>query len=247
MRSLRNSTSVCTGRVELNSIGFDNGHPAIRLPFSDSCSSPDLSPKRAWKYHVNDRRQMPPEIKTILVGDSGVGKTSIATRAADNAFQHNLSPTIGASAFSFDVDSATGPISFNLWDTAGQDTFRNIIPLYFRGAHAAIVVFDLTNKDSFDHLATWVDLVKEHTQPNIAIVIVGNKSDMSERCVSTDEAMSFTQSVGAAFYTETSAMTGQSVHEVFQDLAEMETLKSHREQAKVTLRLDEPTQQNQCC
>jgi small GTP-binding protein len=158
--------------------------------------------------------------KVIVIGDAGVGKTSIVQRATTNAFQETYSPTVGAGQAYLTVHTdALGSIRLQIWDTAGQDCFNHLQPLYAKGAAGIVVVFDLTQKSSFDHLDKWFELTGADTS-NCEIVLVGNKVDMDERVIEPEEAEHYADTRNCQ-YIEVSAKTGQRISDVFQIMGEL--------------------------
>jgi Ras-related protein Rab-5C len=125
--------------------------------------------------------------RIIFIGDSGVGKTSIIHRIRTGAFLAQSRPTVGTGVTQFSAKTEMGQKIFQLWDTAGQEVYRKIIPIYFKGADAAIIVFSFTDPTSYENLAGWVDELHENTDPDTATILVGNKID-AERLVSETDA-----------------------------------------------------------
>lgn len=175
-------------------------------------------------------------IKLILLGDAGTGKTSLALRFALNEFRPYLEATIGASFFeksiileeeTDDEDLPTNQkrrhVIFKIWDTAGQEKYRALAPMYYRGAAAAIIVFDISRFSSFQLLKEWVEELKEKGPPDIVIVICGNKLDLEasgDRQVSKQDASDYATKIGAG-YVETSARDDTHVTELFEQVASM--------------------------
>ena len=145
-------------------------------------------------------------IKLCIIGDSGVGKTCISSRLVDGAFKPDEKSTIGASFVSTTIENT----KIVIWDTAGQEKYRSMVGMYYRGASGAIIVYDITNKQSFVDVTTWhTDLMKTATD-DIALCVVGNKSDLTDfRQVPTEEGQELAEKLGALFY-EGSALNGQS-------------------------------------
>ncbi|XP_064337685.1 ras-related protein Rab-31 isoform X2 [Camelus dromedarius] len=115
--------------------------------------------------------------------DTGVGKSSIVCRFVQDHFDHNISPTIGASFMTKTVPCGNELHKFLIWDTAGQERFHSLAPMYYRGSAAAVIVYDITKQDSFHTLKKWVKELKEHGPENIVMAIAGNKCDLSDiRC-----------------------------------------------------------------
>jgi small GTP-binding protein len=183
---------------------------------------------------------MPPEAKVILVGDSGVGKTCIAGFATHGSFQHGSQPTVGAGIFHLNVNTPSeGPISLNIWDTAGQERYENFVPMYARDASGAVVVFDITRAESYEHLEKWFELIRADTA-NCEIVLVGNKADLAaERVVDFDTAQAFAEDHHID-YVESSAKTGQGVSAIFDRLGEL-ILKFPKQQAEIGGRVEVET------
>jgi Ras-related protein Rab-5C len=160
------------------------------------------------------------KFKVVLVGDSGVGKTCIANRALRGSFTEDSSPTVGATLLPLHTPTGTD-VTLEIWDTAGQDQYRTLVPMYYRGAAAAIVCFDLTQRGSFESLAQWVDSIKQAASDDCEIVLLGNKADLAAtRQVQFDEAEDTCFKLSANFFLEVSAKTGQNITEVFERLAE---------------------------
>lgn len=148
--------------------------------------------------------------RVIFIGDSGVGKTSIIHRAKFGVFEAHTVPTIGAGTTTMKFESSDKSIEYQLWDTAGQEIYRNIVPIYFKGAVGAIVCFAMNDPESFKSLQSWVDQLIAHGDNNTGIVIVGNKIDTENVCVDETNARKWAQSNGYTIFF-TSALTGQSV------------------------------------
>ncbi len=162
--------------------------------------------------------------KCIVVGDGGVGKTALTIRFSQGFFAEDYKMTIGVD---FKVKTITvydpngNPIraKLQIWDTGGQERFASIRPMYYRGALGALLIFDLTSYESFEHLPRWIEEIRANTSTEIPLLLVGNKSDLEEsRAVSPEEINEFTQKFNL-FYMETSAKTGAGVGDCFYILA----------------------------
>ncbi|XP_048208062.1 ras-related protein Rab-31-like [Perognathus longimembris pacificus] len=159
------------------------------------------------------------ELKVCLLGDTGVGKSSIARRFAEDNFEHNVHPTIGASFMTKTVPYGNELHKFLIWDTAGQERFHSLAPLYYRGSAAAVIVYDITKQDSFHTLKKWVKELKEHGPENIIMAIAGNKCDLSDiRQVPLKDAEEYAESIGA-IVVETSAKDAVNIKELFQGIS----------------------------
>jgi len=160
------------------------------------------------------------EAKIVLLGDTGVGKTSIALRFTQDTFQPRTNPTIGASFLMKNMVVDDKKIKLQIWDTAGQERFRSLAPMYYRGASAAILVYDITSAVSFNKVKEWVNELRLNVPEDIIMVVVGNKLDRAQkhRQLKVETGQDYARSVGAAF-TESSAKTKEGIEEVFMDIA----------------------------
>ncbi|GAB4814063.1 hypothetical protein N2152v2_001109 [Parachlorella kessleri] len=149
--------------------------------------------------------------KLVLLGEMGCGKTSI--------FTENQESTIGASFFTKTLPEKH--VKFEIWDTAGQERYHSLAPMYYRGAAAAIVVFDVTHPSSFERAKKWVWELRQNVQnPNLIIALVGNKVDLAEsRQVSEADARGYA-SEGGLLYFETSAKNNINVTQLFEEVAD---------------------------
>ncbi|EEC81205.1 hypothetical protein OsI_24236 [Oryza sativa Indica Group] len=156
----------------------------------------------------------------VLLGDLGAGKTSIVVRFAKGLYYDCQESTIGAAFFSqvLIMDEAT--VKLDIWDTAGQERYHSLAPMYYRGAAAAVVVYDISSTDSYIRARKWVDELQRQGNPHLVMALVGNKVDLEEkRQVGTQEAMEYAERNGL-FFIETSAKTSQNVTELFYELAD---------------------------
>ncbi|XP_064388100.1 uncharacterized protein LOC135336273 isoform X2 [Halichondria panicea] len=169
------------------------------------------------------------EAKVVVLGSQGVGKTCLVLRHVSNTFSQSVSPTIGASFFNFSMTVNGYRIKLQLWDTAGQERFRSMAPMYYRRANAALIVYDITQKRTFDEAKEWVRELESKVDSNLALCVVGNKCDLAgEREVSREQGLDFAHQIGAMF-TETSA-AHNSVKEAFLKVAQgVITLHQHNQ------------------
>eukprot|EP00741_Cyanophora_paradoxa_P001045 tig00000455_g1006.t1 len=173
----------------------------------------------------------------VTLGDSNVGKTSLLLRFADDSFVDNYVSTIGVDFKNRTIDLAGKTIKLQIWDTAGQERFRIISNTYYRLAQGIVVCFDVTNKESFDNVKTWLKRIDKHSRGDVNKILVGTKCDLTaQRQVDTNTAAEFARSLNIP-YLETSAKTGYKVDEVFIMLAE--SIKKRMESAAETV--DEDT------
>ncbi|CDW88875.1 ras-related protein rab-22a [Stylonychia lemnae] len=162
--------------------------------------------------------------KVVILGDSGVGKTSILLRYIQNKFEGSNLPTLGASFKSqmIQLPNENDQIKLNLWDTAGQEKFKSLTRMYYQDAEAAIIVYDITFRESFDSAKNWIeDLRNNANVPDILVAMVGNKCDLTDEAeVALEEAISFARSVKAEIIKETSAKDATGISELFLEIAQ---------------------------
>ncbi|XP_058466209.1 uncharacterized protein LOC131439331 [Malaya genurostris] len=159
------------------------------------------------------------EAKIVVLGSQGVGKTSLVVRYVSNLYTKEVSPTIGASFFTCKVNLEDFKVKMQVWDTAGQERFKAMAPLYYRNANAALLVFDLTQYNSFVEIKSWVQELQRNVQEPMVLSLVGNKLDLEEkRAVSREEASLYATSIGGNYF-ETSALQDQGIEQVFISIA----------------------------
>ncbi|CBZ50779.1 rab22a, member RAS oncogene family, related [Neospora caninum Liverpool] len=158
--------------------------------------------------------------KLVLLGDTSVGKSCLVVRFAKDEFYEYQESTIGAAFMTQSVDLGSCIVKFEIWDTAGQERYRSLAPMYYRGAAAAVVVYDISNRDSFQGAKSWVqELQTVNDRSNVVIALAGNKEDLgAERQVPKQEAQQYADEHGILFI-ETSAKTGHNVNELFYEIA----------------------------
>ncbi|OMJ89225.1 hypothetical protein SteCoe_8611 [Stentor coeruleus] len=153
--------------------------------------------------------------KYIIIGDTGVGKSCLLLQFTDSRFRNDHDLTIGVEFGAKIVQIENKSIHLQIWDTAGQESFRSITRGYYRGAAAALLTFDITRRDTFLSLSRWLEETKNNGNPNMVIVLVANKVDLdSQRVVSREEAEKFAKE-NKMSYIETSAKTAFNVNETF--------------------------------
>ncbi|XP_022939060.1 ras-related protein RABF1-like [Cucurbita moschata] len=183
------------------------------VPGRASGGSGRLNPKNRAADSKNLR------VKLVLLGDSGVGKSCIVLRFVRGQFDPTSKVTVGASFLSQTIvlqDSTT--VKFEIWDTAGQERYAALAPLYYRGAAVAVVVYDITNSDSFAKAKYWVKELQKHGRSDIILALVGNKADLQEeRKVSVQDGTEYAEKNGL-FFIETSAKTADNINELFEEI-----------------------------
>jgi len=143
--------------------------------------------------------------KLLLIGDSGVGKSCLLLRFADDSYLDSYISTIGVDFKIRTVEQDGKTIKLQIWDTAGQERFRTITSSYYRGAHGIIIVYDVTDQDSFNNVKQWLNEIDRYASDNVNKLLVGNKSDLTaNKVVATETAKAFADEMGIPFM-ETSA------------------------------------------
>ncbi len=158
--------------------------------------------------------------KLLLIGDSGVGKSCLLLRFADDTYTESHISTIGVDFKIRTVELDGKVIKLQIWDTAGQERFRTITSSYYRGAHGIIVVYDVTDEESFNNVKTWLNEINRYANENVNKLLVGNKSDLtSKKVVDHATAKAFADEIGIPFL-ETSAKSADNVEQAFMTMAQ---------------------------
>ncbi|KAK1356451.1 GTP-binding protein YPTM2 [Heracleum sosnowskyi] len=153
--------------------------------------------------------------KLLLIGDSGVGKSCLLLRFADDSYLDSYISTIGVDFKIRTVEQDGKTIKLQIWDTAGQERFRTITSSYYRGAHGIIVVYDVTDQESFNNVKQWLSEIDRYASESVNKLLVGNKCDLtSQKVVSTETAQAFADEIGIPFM-ETSAKSATNVEQAF--------------------------------
>jgi len=159
------------------------------------------------------------QFKLVLLGESAVGKSSLVLRFVKGQFHEFQESTIGAAFLTQTVCLDDTTVKFEIWDTAGQERYHSLAPMYYRGAQAAIVVYDITNADTFERAKSWVKELQRQASPNIVIALSGNKADLTtNRIVEYDEASAYAEE-NSLLFMETSAKTALNVNDIFLAIA----------------------------
>jgi small GTP-binding protein len=188
----------------------------------------------------------PPRRKVVLLGNSGVGKTALVERARDDIFQGIHVPTVGAQFISLELMRDAEKYILELWDTAGQEVFRSLVGFYARDAQGAFILFDVTERPSFEELPKWIEFIRENS-PRAALILFANKIDLTEqRAVSREEAETFAANNGVTFF-EGSAKTGENVNDTFEKMLELVTVGVKAGRDALVLEGGEVGQKKGCC
>ena len=150
----------------------------------------------------------------LIIGDSTVGKTSILSRFANGTFNSNYLATVGLDNFTKDETIDDKNVRIKIWDTAGQERYKALTKGFFRNAEGIMIVYDVTNQESFENLKNWIQSIKDNMGNDflerIPVVIIGNKIDSDEREIKTEDAESFSKQQNYPYF-ETSAKTGENI------------------------------------
>lgn len=193
--------------------------------------------------------------KIILIGDSGVGKTSLMKRYTDDVYVKDAASTIGVDFKIKTIMVNNKKVKLQIWDTAGQERFRAIVSHYYRGAHGIMLVFDMLNKESFEHLKDWMaELEKRDVSKITQVKILGNKIDCKEQIQVTDEDIRVfldAYKLPASSFSEVSAQSDVNVEDSFVNLTkcliEAYGNTSTKLTSKLAFKTKEDTKQSRCC
>ncbi|KAM4790356.1 LOW QUALITY PROTEIN: ras-related protein Rab-6A [Molothrus aeneus] len=187
------------------------------------------------------------KFKLVFLGEQSVGKTSLITRFMYDSFDNTYQATIGIDFLSKTMYLEDRTIRLQLWDTAGQERFRSLIPSYIRDSAAAVVVYDITNVNSFQQTTKWIDDVRTERGSDVIIMLVGNKTDLADkRQVSIEEGERKAKELNVMFI-ETSAKAGYNVKQLFRRVAAalpgMESTQDKSREDMIDIKLEKPQEQ----
>ena len=158
-------------------------------------------------------------LKYIIIGDAAVGKSNLLLRFAQNDFKSEYQLTIGVEFGAKNIDIDNKKYRLQIWDTAGQENYRSITRAYYKNSVCALLVSEITNRDSFEHISSWLEDCLSQSPKTVFMVLVGNKSDLEDkRRVTTEEGQQMAKNHNMIFY-ETSAKTGDNVDKIFEESA----------------------------
>ena len=167
--------------------------------------------------------------KIIIVGESGVGKSSLSIRASRNYFEDFYSPTVGFEFLTFNVKVEDQNVKLQIWDTCGQEVYHSLISSFYRSASLAIIVYSIDSEESYKNIEKWLNDIKSQSNPDCKIFLIGNKADLEDkRQVTREDGEKFFQEHKLSYFTETSAKTSFNVQNVFIQVAK-ELYKQHEE------------------
>ena len=187
----------------------------------------------------------------LIIGNSIVGKTSILTKYTTKSYNENYLATVGLDFFTKDETIDNKIIRIKIWDTAGQERYKAITKCFFQRAQGIIIVFDVTNRKSFDDLKIWIDSINSQSQltedlENMPIIIIGNKIDIPKRVIDKETAMNFAKEQNFDYY-ETSAKTGEGVDNAIRELVKKVMAYNTKKNGRDNLKLIESSKKRKCC
>ena len=154
-------------------------------------------------------------IKFIIVGDQGVGKTNILHHFSEGKFSNSYNATIGIDYLSHDIKIDNRIFHLQIWDTAGHERFRSVTKGYYSKAACALIIYDITDYKSLESVKNWIDEIKLYSNPNIYLILVGNKIDLkSKRVISIEKGKQLAEKYELDFF-ESSALTGENINSIF--------------------------------
>ncbi len=169
-------------------------------------------------------------IKLILVGDESVGKTSIITQFSEHQFTNEYIPTIGSDKIIKEIEIKGEKLKVEIWDTVGQEQYRTVNKIFIKNAQIALIVYDITNKDSFNHLNFWLQEINDNNSKKVICCVLSNKTDLYEnQVVESEEGKNFAAEKKMKFF-ETSAKDYESIENVFFEICEDYLVQKKREE-----------------
>ena len=184
------------------------------IPINDDEFNMELLPEDFAQYDIS--------FKIIVIGDSGVGKSCLTTQAVRNNFQEFYQATVGFEFLTFNLRINNNVVKLQIWDTCGQEVYKSLISNFYRNSSLALILYAINNRDSFLHAETWLNDLKNQSNPNVRVFLVGNKSDLeNERVVTKEEAEKFKTEKKLDKFIETSAKTGENARSALLEAAKL--------------------------
>jgi len=191
-----------------------------------STSENDNSSSTVEDYKIEmlpeDYPQYDLSFKLIFIGDSGVGKSCLTTKAVKNNFEEYYQATVGFEFLTFNMKVNDKVIKLQIWDTCGQEIYKSLISNFYRNSSLAVIIYAIDNKESFNHAENWLNDLKSQANPDVRIFLVGNKADLEEdRKVSKEEGEKYKEEQHLDLFLETSAKTGHNARNVLVEAAKI--------------------------
>ena len=184
------------------------------IPVEDDEFKIELLPEDFAQYDIS--------FKIIVIGDSGVGKSCLTTQAVRNNFEEFYTATVGFEFLTFNMRINNNVLKLQIWDTCGQEVYKSLISNFYRNSSLALILYAINNKDSFQHAETWLNDLKNQTNPNVRVFLVGNKSDLeNERVISKEDGEKFKEEKKLDRFIETSAKTGENARSALLEAAKL--------------------------
>ena len=204
--------------------------------------------KEEQNKNTTNNSKRPKSQKIVLIGDSNVGKTSIIDQFIENKFGETK-PSIGALHKLKNIKNSSGEdVQLDIWDTAGQEKFKSIVPMYYKGSKGIIIVYDITSKDSFEGAKKWIADIEANNN-SASLILVGNKTDLGDnREIMTDQGQTYSTGKNI-IYLECSAKLNENINEIFKTVADkIQKLNENVNTSKLTINVSpQETKQNYCC
>ena len=184
------------------------------IPVEDDEFKIEILPEDFAQYDIS--------FKLIAIGDSSVGKSCLTTQAVRNNFMEFYQATVGFEFLTFNLRMNSNVVKLQIWDTCGQEVYKSLISNFYRNCTLALIVYAINNRTSFEHVENWLNDLKNQSNPNVRVFLVGNKSDLEqERQVSKEEAEKFKEEKKLDVFMETSAKTGENARNVLLEAAKI--------------------------
>ena len=188
--------------------------PNQSVPIEDDEFNIELLPEEYPQYDIS--------FKIIVIGDSSVGKSCLTTQAVRNKFIDFYQTTVGFEFLTFNLRMNSRVVKLQVWDTCGQEVYKSLISNFYRNSSLALIVYAINNRDSFEHAEIWLSELKNQSNPNVKIFLVGNKCDLeNNRVVSKEEGIKFKEEKNLDKFVETSAKTGKNARNILLEAAKM--------------------------
>ena len=188
----------------------------------ESAKNPTSTEDYKIEMLPEDYPQYDLSFKLIFIGDSGVGKSCLTTKAVKNNFEEYYQATVGFEFLTFNMKVNDKVIKLQIWDTCGQEIYKSLISNFYRNSSLAVVIYAIDNKESFNHAENWLNDLKSQANPDVRIFLVGNKADLEEdRKVSKEEGEKYKEDQHLDLFLETSAKTGHNARNVLVEAAKI--------------------------
>ncbi len=184
------------------------------IPINDDEFNIELLPEDFAQYDIS--------FKIIVIGDSGVGKSCLTTQAVRNNFEEFYQATVGFEFLTFNLRINNNVVKLQIWDTCGQEVYKSLISNFYRNSSLALILYAINNKESFQHAENWLNDLKNQSNPNVRVFLVGNKCDLEDqRVISKEEGERFKTEKKLDKFIETSAKTGENARNALLEAAKL--------------------------